>query len=138
MRLSTYVSQVRQRLFQELKEGRAPSEGEVDETLLAEARIHGQPQLGTTRYEPSAVVIEFIYPAAGAASIVVPVRLATPERIVFLPVPAWVIESIWQGDIDGSYAFESEARDLVHAFQKELDPTENLKWFGPRQPKRRE
>ena len=57
---------------------------------------------------------------------------------MFLPVPDWVIESIWQGEISGSYHFESDAKALVEAFQAELSAENNPKWFLPQAAKRRE
>lgn len=139
MPLNTYVAEKRLALFEELKRGASPSEGEFDATLLAEGRMKAaQPQMGTTRYEPNAIVIEFIFPDARSSATVFPVRLTPPERIVFLPVPEWVIESIWQGDIDGSYHFESDARALLATFEKGLEPEANAPWFGPRAAKRRE
>lgn len=126
------------RILDELKAGQAPSEGAYDEALLREARAKGAPQMGTTRFEPETIILEFIYPEAHGTTLILAVRIVAPQRIVFLPVPEWVIESIWQGDIDGSYHFESDAERLVEAFRGQLTPEGNKFWFGPRQPKRRE
>jgi hypothetical protein len=138
MQLNAYVADRRRRVFAELVAEKAPSEGSFDENALARARVNGAPQLGATRFEPHAVVLEFIYPAETGPSTILTVTLPVPERIVFLPVPSWVVESIWQGEIDGSYHFEGEAKELLAAFEQELDEDRNLPWFGPRRPKRRE
>jgi hypothetical protein len=66
------------------------------------------------------------------------VRVAAPERIVYLPVPEWVVESVWQGEVAGSYQFESDARRLVDKFQEETTTEGNTKWFQKQPPKRRE
>lgn len=126
------------RIFEELVLGHAPSEGEFDEHLLKEGRSKGQPQMGATLYEPDSILCEFIYPDSKSSSTLLTVRFNAPERIVFLPVPEWVIESIWQGEISGSYHFESEAARLVEKFQAETTPEGNKKWFGPQAAKRRE
>ena len=94
--------------------------------------------MGTTRFEPTAVILEFIYPDKQGSSVVLPVKVASPERILFMPVPSWVVESIWQGEIDGSYRFETEAATLLADFAKLLDAEDNDRWFGPRQATRRE
>lgn len=136
--LNAYAAAKRRAIFDSLKAGQAPAEGLYSAEILAEARMKGAPQVGSTRYEPFKIHLEFIYPDPGATATILTVTLEAPERIVFLPVPEWVIESIWQGDIDGSYQFESQARELVAKLEEELTPDGNLKWFGPRQAKRRE
>jgi len=138
MTLNAFAAEKRLKLFDELKRGSNPSEGSFDAAALAEGRMKGAPQIGTTRYEPRAIVFEFIFPDPRGGATVMPVRLDAPERIVFLPVPEWVIESIWQGDIDGSFHFESDAVALVESLKGELTPEGNAKWFEKRLAKRRE
>jgi hypothetical protein len=121
-----------------LKQGLPPSQGEFNDAVWKDGKVKGHPQMGTTRYEPNAIIFEFIYPDPQTTATVLSVHLKSPERIVFLPVPEWVVETIWQGEIDGTFHFESEALGLVAAFQSELTEEGNLKWFGPRQAKRRE
>jgi hypothetical protein len=55
-----------------------------------------------------------------------------------MPVPNWVIESIWQGEIDGSYQFESDAHNLLSQFSAQLEPEANRQLFGKKRPTRRE
>ena len=52
-----------------------------------------------------------------------------------MPVPDWVVESIWQGEIDGTYRFETEAATLLAAYAKMLEAEENTPWFGERPTK---
>lgn len=137
MKLNEFVATTRRVLFEQLKAGLEPQVGTWDATLLADAKSKGTPQVGTTRYEPDAVVFEFVYPDS-ASTVVLAVRVASPHRIVLLPVPAWVVEQIWQGEIDGSYHFEPDALQLVAEFTQALNPEENAKRFGPKQPLRRE
>lgn len=136
--LNAFVAEKRSKIFSELQADLPPTEGEYSEEALREAKVKGKPQMGTTRFEPDAVVLEFIYPERSNSTAVFSVRLSVPERILFMPVPNWVVESIWQGEIDGSYHFESEAATLLAAFTDMLGAEANGKWFGPRQPKRRE
>lgn len=138
MTLSQYVATVKLSIFEDLKEGRCPKEGKFSMESLDECRKKGHPQVGTVRFEPHCIHVEYIYPDPLASAGIFTVTLPASERIVFLPVPDWVIESIWQGDIDGSYHFESEAEALVSAFALEITPDGNAKWFGPRPAKRRE
>ncbi len=56
---------------------------------------------------------------------------------MYLDVPVWVVEQIWEGDVEGSYHFESHARALVSAFTAALDEEANATQFGPKAPKRR-
>lgn len=138
MKLNTYAADIRLQIFDELKSGGSPTVGEFDAAVLEEGKKKGATQMGTTRFEPNAIVYEFLYSAANVAATVFTVRVASPERIVFLPVPEWVVESIWQGEIDGSFHFESEAMALLSRFSEELDPVANAKWFEKRMAKRRE
>ena len=139
MKLNEFVAQTKNQVFSDLGEGRAPSLGEHDSDLLAQCRAKGSPRMGTTRFEPTAVVHEFIYAEGGAGGThILPVRIAAPERIVFMPVPGWVIENIWQGDIDGSYHFLSDSTRLVDEYLKSLEEGPNSALFGPRQATRRE
>ena len=138
MRLNAYVAEHRRRLFEDLRAGKAPSEGTYDEVLLREARAKGEPQMGSTRLTPDAIELEFIYPEPRGATIVVTVHLDPPERIVFMPVPSWVVESIWQGEIAGSHHFESEAQELLAAFAAQLEPVPNAELFGRQEPTRRD
>jgi hypothetical protein len=138
MNLNAFAAQRRLKILENLKNGLPPSEGSFDESTWKEGKVKGEPQMGTTRFQPDAILVEFIYPDPTSTATILTVRLDPPERIVFLPVPDWVVESIWQGDVDGSFHFESDAMRLLHQFSEELAPEKNVAWFGPRQPKRRE
>jgi hypothetical protein len=137
-RLNCYAAEIRLKLFDELMAGHPPSRGAFDEHVLKDGRAKGSPQMGATRYEPEDIIFEFIYPDPLSSATVFEVKIEAPERIVFLPVPDWVIENIWQGDISGSYQFESDAIELVEAFRGELSLESNPKWFLPQAAKRRE
>lgn len=138
MTLNAYSAAKKIALFEDLKKGLPPSEGVYDEVVLKEAKAKGDPQVGATKYEPNVIQIEFIYPDPKSTSTILVVKLTPPERIVFLPVPTWVVESIWQGEISGTYHFESEAKRLYNEFGLELEADANQKWFGPQMAKRRE
>lgn len=138
MTLNQYAAEKRMAIFEELRSGLAPSEGTFSPTVLSEARAKGSPQMGSTRYTPSEIAFEFIYPDPQASAVILTVTLVPPERIVFLPVPSWVVENIWQGDIAGTFHFESEASRLMDDLQSELTPDANRKWFEPQMAKRRE
>jgi hypothetical protein len=130
--LSAFVSEKRNKLFAELLSGARPSEGDYPVAALKEALVKGKPQMGTTRFEPSAIVLEFIYPDPKTSATIVPIRIEAPERILFMPVPDWVVESIWQGEIDGTYHFETEAAELLAKYARVLEAEDNAEWFGER------
>lgn len=138
MTLNAYSAAKKMAIFEELKKGFPPSEGEFDEAVLREGKVKGEPLVGATRYEANSIFVEFIFPDPRSTSTVLVVKLVPPERIVFLPVPSWVLESIWQGEISGTYHFESEARRLYAELGAELEAGPNQKWFGPQMAKRRE
>ncbi len=138
MSLNAYAAEKRLAIFDDLKRGIPPREGTYRVELLREAKAKGAPQMGSTHYTPAELVFEFIYPDAQSSATVLSIHLDSPERIVFLPVPGWVIESIWQGEISGSYHFESEALRLVEEFRASLASEANAGLFGPQMAKRRE
>lgn len=138
MTLNEFAAKKKLALYERLRSGLEPDEGQFDANLLREAKALGSPQMGTTRFEPNQIHQEFIYSAPGQTTVVLSVTLPSPERIVYLPVPNWVIESIWQGDISGSAHFESDAKALVDQLLRELEADRNAAHFGPQAPKRRE
>ncbi len=131
MNLNEFAAYTRLKILEDLQAGRQPS-GTFSEERLREARAKGKPQMGTTRFEPDAIQFEFIYPDPQGSPIIVTVSITPPERIVFMPVPAWVVESIWQGEISGSAHFESDARRMLASFQALLEPETNAALFGER------
>jgi hypothetical protein len=94
--------------------------------------------MGTTVLKPDLIVFEFIFSLDDGQTEVLAVELDPPQRIVFLPVPGWVVESIWQGEVQGSYHFETDAKVLMEEYATELEPLHNAKWFEKQKPKRRE
>lgn len=136
--LNAFVADLRLRILRELENGELPSVGVFDEAVLKEGRMKGAPQMGATRYRPHEIAVEFIFPDAKSSATIFTVRVEPPERIVFLPVPEWVVESIWQGSVSGSFHFESQAKDLVRQFASLLEPDANEAQFEAKSPTRRE
>lgn len=125
-------------ILDDLLTGNEPSFGSFDSALLREGKVKGKPQMGTTRFKPEAVHLEFIFSDPSSSATVLTVTVQPPEKIVFLPVPEWVIENVWQGEIDGTHQFESDAKFLLESYSASVFSEENRKWFGPRPAKRRE
>lgn len=134
MSLNEYASRLRLEILDDLLSGAAPRQGEWDEARRKEGSLKGRPQLGTTRFEPEAMIFEYIYPDSTGSPLVLSVRVDPPERIVFMPVPGWVIETIWQGEVAGSYRFESEAQAMLETFSARLEPEANRAEFSARPP----
>ena len=134
MNLNEFAAARRLSILADLQAGRNP-EGTFSEERLREARAKGKPpQMGTTRFEPDAVHFEFIYPDPQGSPIILTVTVKPLERIVFMPVPPWVVESIWQGEIAGSAHFESDAQRLLEEFRADLSPERNPSLFAGRDP----
>ncbi len=138
MTLNQFTSEQRTAIFGDLREGLEPRVGAFDGAALRGAKTKGHPQMGTVRFRPEEIAFEFIYPDPAGSSAILEVLVKPPERIVFLPVPDWVVENIWQGEVDGTYHFEGEAMRLLGDFQEQLTPEGNLKWFDKQPAKRRE
>ncbi len=134
--LAQWTATRKREIFDDLSSDRPPREGVFDSANLAECRTKGAVRMGASVYHPDRVDLEFLF-GAGTPLVFV-VSLPAPERIVYLPVPAWVVETIWQGEISGSHHFESEANRLLLAFQSLLSPEANAPLFGPQMARRRE
>ena len=136
--LSSYVGRLKRELWEDIKSNREPRVGEFDAALLANLRSKEAVQIGTATFRPDRITLEFLFPEASGVPTILSVNITPPERIVFLPVPEWVIETIWQGDVDGSFHFESDATQLLDKFLKLVTAEENKALFEKQLAKRRE
>jgi hypothetical protein len=116
-------------ILEELKLKKAPSVGQFEPESLRNAFERGEPQMGSQHFTPDGIHLEFIFPDPQKGTAILTVFVPTEERIIYLPVPKWVVENVWQGDVSGSFHFESHARELVSEFQQILDSEANLALF---------
>lgn len=128
--LNSWVAGKKRAIFDELRVGQCPSEGRFEEEVWSEVKDLGSPQMGSTVYKPDKILVEFIYQSLQSAAVLLVVELDVPERVVFMPVPDWVVATIWQGEVHGSYRFESEARELLAKFEQGLETEANSEIFG--------
>ncbi len=138
MTLAEWAARTKRDIYEQISAGQSPSVGDFEPATLKEGRAKGQVQMGATIFQPYTVRFEFIFSDAVSSATVLTVTVRSPERIVYLPVPAWVVETIWQGVVDGSFHFESNANGLVQDFIEALKPDSNSSMFGKKQPSRRE
>ncbi|MDQ2985870.1 MAG: hypothetical protein M3R13_04005 [Armatimonadota bacterium] len=138
MTLNEWAVAKKTEIFGRLGLGQPPPEGTYEASVFRDGLVKGKPQMGATTFTPSAAHFEYIFPDSTSTSTVLDVCVEAPERIVFLPVPEWVVEEIWQGDVSGTPHFESEATAMLERFRGELEAGANEKHFGPQPPKRRE
>jgi len=120
---------MRKTVFTDLQAGNAPSIGSFSEELLKEGRAKGKPQMGTTRYKPDQILFEFIFADPRGVATLLVVSVPAPQRIVFMPVPEWVIEQIWQGEVTGSYQFVSDSHRMLESVSDLLSEKNNLRFF---------
>jgi hypothetical protein len=131
--LNQFVSDLRTRILGDLLTGHEPSEGEFSQASFGEGRDTGGPKMGPFHFTPDTIILDFLFSSRDAGVVVLTVTVTAPERIVYMPVPEWVIEQIWQGEVYGSYKFESEAVVLLGKFRELLEPEVNRLKFGPPQ-----
>lgn len=120
---------IRASIFEELKAKRSPSVGEFEPEKLKQAFERGEPQMGAQKFTPEGIFFEFIFPNPVSGTVILPVFVRMEERIVFLPVPKWVIQNIWQGDISGSYVFESQVEETLEKYRLLLSKEGNQQFF---------
>jgi hypothetical protein len=138
MTLNEFLAKTKRDLFDDITSHRPLRTGVYDSQKLDDLSSKGEPQIGTETLEPEKVVFEFIFKMPDGQASVIQVEVVPPQRITYLPVPEWVVESIWQGEVSGSYHFESDAHDHLRAFERNLQPEQNADWFKKQSPKRRE
>lgn len=118
--LNEWAGNKKRELQESLIRGQAPNEGTYEEATFRAAIVKGPPQIGSTTFEPNLVHFEFVFSTHNEAATVLRVSIIPPQRIVFMPVPEWVIENIWQGEVLGSYHFESDAEHLIEQLRSEV------------------
>lgn len=130
MSLYEFAAEKKRAIYADLLAGKDPSQGTFDKELLAEGRRKGDPQIGSETYRQDEIDLQFIFPEAGNSATILTVTVPSPERIVYLTIPKWVVISVWQGEVFGTYAFESDAEKLVQEFLATLEPQANPEHFG--------
>lgn len=133
-----YSAGQKREIFDALRQGETPPIGHFDEEIWRSGKEKGEVQMGTTVFLPGKITYEFIYQDPNGAHLVLGVEVEPPERVVFMPVPKWVVENIWQGEINGSFVFESEARAMMANLEESLTAAGNLPLFAPPGPKRKD
>ena len=134
MKLNVWVAENKRSIFDNLVQGTPPQIGRFDEILFKEVLNLNAPTMGKTVFAPNGVSFEFVYQVQDSSAIIFPVWVESPHRIVYRPVPDWVIENIWQGSIAGSYVFEPEANEAINDFVARLTPNTNQFEFEQKQP----
>jgi len=130
MNLRTYAAQLRTEILTELQAGQNPTRGTFDPNRLADGRRKGAPQSGKLKFEPDTIVVEIIFPDPRTMATILEIRVPSPERIVWLAVPDWVQISVWEGQVSGSYVFETEAQAMLEKYTEGLAPEANRNGFG--------
>ncbi|MFN3691066.1 MAG: hypothetical protein ACK4UU_09100 [Fimbriimonadales bacterium] len=139
MTLREFVRDQIQAIHAALLAGSAPPVGAYDAAQLKECQRRASVQVGASRFLPDAIVLEFIFQDASLGPAVLSVRVDAPEPIVYMPVPDWVIEDVWQGDVTGSFRFRSEAERMLEAFREQVFTERNRVFFERSDlPKRRD
>lgn len=137
MTLNEWAAKTKRAILDDLLSGNLPCIGSFDEEKLKAAKSKGEPSLGGTQFHPTYAVFEFIY-KDNESTTIFSVSVQAAERIVFMPVPNWVIENIWQGEVSGSYQFETDAKNALANFESLLQPNANAAQFEPKMATRRE
>lgn len=129
MTLNEWLAKVKNELYRQIVAGGQLDQGNYDQARLDDLRSKGEAQIGTAVLAPRQVNFEFIFRMPDGQTQVLSVLLEPPQRIVFMPVPEWVIESVWQGEVLGSHHFEADAMALLDRFGKLLEKEENAAHF---------
>lgn len=132
-RLAVVAAQQKRDIYEALRRGEEPPIGEFDADLLRSGREKGEVQMGTTSFYPDRAVYEFLFQDLNGSAVILSVTVVPEERIVYLPIPSWVVETIWQGEVSGSFVFESEAMVKMAELEESLTVEGNAPLFSERQ-----
>jgi len=132
MTLREFVREQIQQIYEALRQGQAPPIGEYDPATLKECMRRATVQIGTTHYHPDSILLEFIFTEPSQGPAILTVRVPAPEPIVYMPVPDWVIEDVWQGEVTGTYRFASEAQVLLKKLHNQIFSETNILYFEER------
>lgn len=137
--LREFTNATRKQILDALQRKQAPPIGHFDQKTFEEAMQMREVQMGSARYTPRSVVLEFIFLHDNpGAPLILCVEVDTPEPVVFMPVPDWVQQDVWQGEVKGTFRLRSEAERLMEAFRHHVLEEENLHYFEDRPAPRRE
>lgn len=131
-KLAVVAAQQKREIYEALRRGDGPPFGEFDADVLRSGREKGEVHMGTTTFFPDRIVYEFLFQDRNGSAVILSVIVEPEERIVFMPVPKWVVENIWQGEVTGTYVFESEAQELMDDLATSLTPAGNVPLFKAR------
>lgn len=137
MLLSQFIAQKRRKIFEDLLQGGVPSEGIYSDVILNMGRSKGAPRMGGVIYQPTKIGFEYVFTDSNGGAEILVVELDAPERIVFLPVPEWVVESVWQGEVSGAFHFEKDVIEYMYRLKEQIAPRENAKYFNREMPMNR-
>ncbi len=132
MTLREFVREQIQQIYGALQQGQPPPVGEYEPATLKECMRRTTVQIGTTHYRPDSILLEFIFTEPSMGPAILTIRIPAPEPIVYMPVPDWVIEDVWQGEVTGSFRFASEAQLLLKKLQNQIFSEANLLYFDER------
>jgi hypothetical protein len=120
---------LRGQILEDLQAKIEPRIGQFEPETLRLALTKPSVQMGAQKFVPNGFFFEFIFPDPTAGTVILTVFVPSKERIVFLPVPNWVRQNIWQGDIEGSYYYESEVEPVLSGFRTLLSDEKNAVFF---------
>ncbi len=139
MTLREFTNTARVQILEALQRKQPPPIGHFDRKAFEEAMQMREVQMGSAHYTPRSVVLEFVFwHDAPGAPLIFSVEVDAPEPIVFLPVPDWVQQDVWQGEVKGTFRLRSEAERMIEAFRQHVLEGENLHYFEERPAPRRE
>ncbi|MCS6949110.1 MAG: hypothetical protein NZ520_01480 [bacterium] len=139
MTLREFTNAARKQILEALQHKQPPPIGHFDRKAFEEAMQMREVQMGSAHYTPRSVVLEFVFwHDTPGAPLILSVEVETPEPVVFLPVPDWVQQDVWQGEVKGTFRLRSEAEQMLETFRRHVLEGENLHYFEERPAPRRE
>ena len=107
----------RRTLLETLKAGKRPDDATFDAGAVEAALAKGVPREGAIRFLPDAAIVEVHVAFAGSAP------------AIWMAVPDWVVENVWQGEVTGRHLFESQARAALDRVAAGILPEPNAAAF---------
>jgi len=139
MTLREFTNTTRRQILEALQHKQPPPVGRFDQKTYEEAMQMREMQMSSAHYTPHSVILEFLFWHDNpSAPLILCVEVDTPEPVVFMPVPDWVQQDVWQGEVKGTFRLRSEAEQLIEAFRHHVLECKNPDYFEERPAPRRE
>ena len=121
MRLNEFLAVEKRRAFEAVLTGSKPVGMRCDEGRLKALFEKGKPTMGTTVLNADQISFEFVFTLDDGQTEVLSIVLDPPERIVYMPVPEWVVENLLKNALENRPRSFASSRNAYRPASRSVD-----------------